>query len=64
MSERDDRGMRPRLTWMVYGLLALLLAVAVAAAEASDRGREAEADWAPVTLLYMSDVKGKIEPCG
>ena len=63
MSERDARGMRPRIPWTILAILALLVA-AVAAAEAADREEAAEEDWAPVTLLYMTDVKGKIEPCG
>ena len=29
-----------------------------------ESGRRLEEDWAPVTVLYMTDVKGKIEPCG
>jgi hypothetical protein len=27
-------------------------------------GTPAHRDWKSVTLLYLSDVKGKIEPCG
>ncbi|MCP4573037.1 MAG: hypothetical protein GY838_11840 [bacterium] len=65
MSERDARGLRARLPWLILAAVVILLvAASVAAAEAKDRGEAAEEDWAPVTLLYMTDVKGKIEPCG
>ncbi|MBK6735022.1 MAG: hypothetical protein IPG61_13245 [bacterium] len=31
---------------------------------ATPAGPEPKHDWKEVTLLYLSDVKGKIEPCG
>jgi hypothetical protein len=69
MSEREGCGSRrPRFRWMfLAALLAVLTtgaAAAVAAGQGADPGRAAEESWAPVTLLYMTDVKGKIEPCG
>ncbi len=66
MSERDGRGTyRPRFIWQVLAaLVAVLVAGAAVAAAAADRGQAAEENWAPVTVLYMTDVKGKIEPCG
>ena len=27
-------------------------------------GPQPQRDWKDVTLLYLSDIKGKIEPCG
>lgn len=65
MSERNARGLHPRFIWTILAaLLALLVSGAVAAAEAEDRAEAAQDDWAPVTVLYMTDVKGKVEPCG
>ncbi len=66
MSERDTRGTyRPRFPWQVLAVLvAVLAAGAAVAVAAADRGQAAEENWAPVTVLYMTDVKGKIEPCG
>jgi hypothetical protein len=58
MPERDNRSLRTAL------LLVLALWMMAAAAPSLAQEKEAEADWKPVTLLYMSDVKGKIEPCG
>lgn len=57
MIERDNRSLR--LTMLC--LLALVLVSATAPAFAE---QEENAEWKPVTVLYMSDVKGKIEPCG
>lgn len=51
---------RPRLWLFVLGFgLGSLLLVAPYPAIAQDR----EA-WLPVTILYNSDVKGYVEPCG
>ena len=30
----------------------------------SGAARGDEAEWVPLTVLYTSDVKGKIDPCG
>ncbi|MDD5720181.1 MAG: hypothetical protein PHQ53_10895 [Candidatus Krumholzibacteria bacterium] len=57
---------RQRITAFSFGLLALLLALpllpplhaATAAARADD------APWRSVTIVYNSDVKGHIDPCG
>jgi hypothetical protein len=59
--EMLERNARPVRTLLLLILL-LALAAAVAAAQAQDQ--EELPDWMPVTVLYMSDVKGKIEPCG
>jgi hypothetical protein len=50
------------------GLLALVLllalAVPVVMAAGQARGEAKGGDWKNVTLLYTTDIKGKIEPCG
>ena len=53
----------------VLGLLSLTLALAFvlsAAAPAllSDNARAGEGTWQDLVLLYTTDIKGKIEPCG
>ena len=58
MTKSDTRAGRVVLLFV----LALMLAAMAAPALAQES--ESDADWLPVTLLYMSDVKGKIEPCG
>ena len=56
MTKSDTRAGRMVLLF----ILALMLAATAAPAQEPD----ADADWKPVTVLYMSDVKGKIDPCG
>lgn len=43
------------------GLVCVALALS-GSHPAAVRGQEEE--WVPMTLIYHSDVKGKIEPCG
>jgi hypothetical protein len=58
--------------WSGVGtLLALLVVLSLAApvmvpaeAEAAAGAELKDSSWKEVTLLYTSDVKGKIEPCG
>ena len=61
MTEREMRSGRP-VRAMVLLLLAMLLATVLvpAAAPAQDENPT----WKPVTVIYQTDVKGKIEPCG
>ena len=65
MTEREARGYggaRPALLTVLIALMMLAAsgtATAQPAADASEDG-----SWQPVTLLFMTDVKGKIEPCG
>lgn len=48
---------------MALFFLAALVATLTWALAAQVRGEESD-EWTSVTLLYHSDVKGKIEPCG
>ncbi len=49
----------------VGGLLALLFVLAAAVpAIVPARAEAGENSWKGVTILYTSDIKGKIEPCG
>ncbi len=54
---------RSRLSWAVLVLVLLALActaaVAVAAGGKGDKG-----EWTNIHLIYTTDIKGKIEPCG
>ena len=44
-------------------LLALLVMLAAAAAMAADKSAD-KGHWKNVHLVYTTDIKGKIEPCG
>ena len=61
MIEREVRSGHPVRATVLF-LLALLLAAALVPATAP--AQEEEASWNPVTVIYQTDVKGKIEPCG
>jgi hypothetical protein len=45
-------------------LLFLAAALAAGTRAATAPGPQPQRDWKGVTLVYLSDVKGKIEPCG
>lgn len=53
---------RPLLAVCLLVVVAAALAAGTLAATAS--GPQPNRAWKPVTLVYLSDVKGKIEPCG
>ena len=61
MTEQDMRSGHP-VRAMVLLLLAILLAMLLV--PAATPAQDAETDWNPVTVIYQTDVKGKIEPCG
>jgi len=51
------------------GRLALMLLVAgvagwLGSARPSLAQEDADGTWLPLTIIYTSDIKGKIEPCG
>ncbi|MBC8424175.1 hypothetical protein H8E07_08640 [bacterium] len=46
------------------GLLALLILLLSAPPAAVVTSAQETGDWSPVTIVYNSDVVGKIEPCG
>jgi 2',3'-cyclic-nucleotide 2'-phosphodiesterase (5'-nucleotidase family) len=50
------------------GRLALFLAVlgfaALAPTARPSLAQGADESWVPLTVIYTSDIKGKIEPCG
>ena len=54
--------------WQFAGRLALaLLVLGVIGAAGSARpslAQGADETWVPLTIIYSSDIKGKIEPCG
>jgi hypothetical protein len=59
----------PPLRWACLLLLLAAGALAVGALAVETSAAPAPAkpsqhDWKNVTLLYLSDIKGKIEPCG
>ncbi len=54
---------RPHTMWSVVALLALILSVLTAvAAFAGEKAKNG--DWKNIQLIYSTDIKGKIEPCG
>ena len=61
MIEREVRSGHPVRATVLF-LLGLLLAAALLPATVP--AQEEDADWNPVTVIYQTDVKGKIEPCG
>ena len=61
MTVQEVRAGRPR---RVRAGLLLALLTAAALVPAAVPAQDADADWKPVTVLYQTDVKGKIEPCG
>jgi hypothetical protein len=53
------------LLWVCLLLVAAgALAAGTGAAPAPAPAPRSQHDWKNVTLLYLSDIKGKIEPCG
>ena len=59
----------PQKRWPLAGRLALMLlaigVLGVAAAPRPSLAQEnADGTWVPLTVIYTSDIKGKIEPCG
>lgn len=51
------------LLWVCL-LLAVAGTMAAGTRAAPASGPQPQRDWKAVTLLYLSDIKGKIEPCG
>ena len=45
-------------------LVLLTLAVPALLATITEKPARADESWKAVTLLYTSDIKGKVEPCG
>lgn len=56
-----------KMRWRSLLWVCLLLVTAgsvTAVTRAATAESQRKPDWKPVTLLYLSDIKGKIEPCG
>ena len=57
-----------RNRWSTAGRLAALLlvlgAMGVAGSGPPSPAPGADESWVPLTIVYSSDIKGKIEPCG
>lgn len=58
--------MHPKKGWpALLGMSLTLAAVAAFAAGAAPKAAPGpRRDWKNISLLYLSDIKGKIEPCG
>lgn len=57
--------LKSRWRLFVWALLIVAAAVAIGGAtRPAPAGPQARHEWKELTLLYLSDVKGKIEPCG
>ncbi len=57
---------RSQVLWAVLALLALAFAAtaAMAAPAESKPAKGDKGDWKNLQLVYTTDIKGKIEPCG
>ncbi len=53
-----------RFTTGLAALLSVLMLAALDFGRGAGPARSAEETWTQVTLIYHSDGKGKIEPCG
>ncbi len=57
-----------RNRWLFAGRLAVALLVlgviGVAGSARPSLAQGADETWKPLTIIYGSDIKGKIEPCG
>jgi hypothetical protein len=62
------KGRQRALRWVLSGVSLVLLAGAAAPLMLADAVRaedeEATKAWKNITLLYTTDIKGKIDPCG
>jgi hypothetical protein len=60
--------MHPKKGWLALVGAGLMLAAAAAFAAGAGTAPKAapgpHRDWKNISLLYLSDIKGKIEPCG
>lgn len=64
--------MHPKKGWLALACAGLMLvAVAALSGEAAPGAKAApkaapgpHRDWKNISLLYLSDIKGKVEPCG
>jgi hypothetical protein len=59
---KDPRGAL-RLVLLVALVTMMLAAAATALGQADPRGQQ-KGTWQDLVLLYTTDVKGKIDPCG
>jgi len=54
--------------WKLAGRLALVLlvlgAVGVVGSARPSLAQGEDESWKPLTIVYTSDIKGKVEPCG
>lgn len=48
----------------VLATMTAALVLGTAAGGAQWRAQAANADWQPLTLIYQTDIKGKVDPCG
>lgn len=57
-----------RNRWPIAGRLVLLLlvlgAIGAATSARPSLAQGADDTWVPLTIVYTSDIKGKLEPCG
>ncbi len=58
---RDHRRAMPGI---LIALALLLLAGGLLGKQSPANAQNDGATWKPVTVLYLSDTRGKIEPCG
>jgi hypothetical protein len=58
------RDHRRATTGALLVLALVLLTGGLLGKQSTANAQNADAAWAPVTVLYLSDTRGKIEPCG
>ena len=60
MRQRGMHGFRGRIACLLSLAAALVLTLGIGGRDLA----RAEAEWNQVVLIYQSDCKGKIDPCG
>ena len=58
------RNLRRKMPVLLAALVLLLVAAGVVSRQPVASAQGSDPSWKPVTVLYLSDTRGKTEPCG